>query len=200
MKVSELYEIFKDNRANEGVIDEVFEDVKFRNVPVDEILYRLRNTLQACVVEEDGVKTVDHSYWEVASFISMVVAMTDLEFSSVQEGGEDVSESDMINDYDMLVRMNMGRILEVEEPYGYEMFNKFKELELKNFEETNGVDYATRRLLNTVETSVARLADVISNAVENFNPADIEKAQELLTKMNESVQDVSKVVNFKPAE
>ena len=205
MKVADLYELYKKKVASstENLKKEIYalfdENIKLQDVATDKILYILRNLLVSCSDDAGDIRRLNYSYWEIGTYVAMVAMMTDIEFQqeTPEDDDDDGEQASTIYSYDMLKKMRLEEYIAKKHVEAYNRFMLMKASEEKTFEKENDMNAIFEKSLSYVAGKLGELLDRIGSAIDNFDPSQIESAQNLLNDMNEGVKKISNVTDFK---
>lgn len=205
MKVADLYELYKEKVASstENLKKEIYslfdENIKLQDVATDKILYILRNLLVSCSDDAGDIRRLNYSYWEIGTYVAMVAMMTDVEFQEKELEGDDSDGESLstIYSYDMLKKMRLEEYIAKRHVEAYNRFMLIKTSEEKTFEKENDTNAVFEKSLSYVAGRFGELLDRIGSAIDNFDPSQIESARKLLNDMNEGVQKISNITDFK---
>jgi len=185
MKVSELYEKYtalEDKSSADALFSESFG---FIRRSTDEVLYYLESMLSACIDEADGLRYLNELSWEIGTFVLKFSLFTDLVMND-SKGNEE-------SDYDMLFDMGIDKYFVKHFSECANRYDKLKSLMKKNFVYTTSVDFVLKSSIQKITEGVVTAAGKFADAVENFDPSQIDKIQELLVHMNDSVNAVQNI-------
>lgn len=194
MKIKDLYDLFKEQ--DEGDVKKLFYDnIVISNLPSDQMIVLIRNVRESCMVDIDGMSVMDNTLSEVAMKVAFVSASTDLEFNP---GNDDTNnnESDGTNSYDMIVEMGLCEYIAERAPGLSKRFATLCKTEETNYINRMSVSSIVNKYISQIASSASAMLDALTKAIENFDPSNIESMKELLTHMNDNVQEVSKIINM----
>lgn len=206
MKVVDLYELYKEKVASstENLKKEIYalfdENIKLQDVSTDKILYLLRSLLVSCSNDDGDIRRLDYSYWEIGTYVAMIVLLTDIEFPQEEESGDDESDNEELStvyNYDMLKKMRVDEYIAKKHMEAYNRFILMKSSEEKTFEKENGANVVFEKNLSYVARKLGELLDKVGSSIDKLDPSNIDDAQKLLASMNEGVQKLSELDLYK---
>ena len=202
MTIRELYAKYNEleDKTEESVWKMFDGNVQHRPANVTECLAAVRELIDTCTKvevdeknKETGFAYLNQAIVEIARKVAMVFALTDI------EGGEGQANEDG-NYYDMLTQMGLVDYLWERNPRAAEMFQEmyFAEMDVFNAKHSSAryINYYMKNIsdrFSALADSATRLLD----SVEKFDPKQIEEVQKVLANMNDSVKEVSKIVDMK---
>lgn len=205
MKIVDLYELYKERVASstENLKKEIYalfdEHIQLQDVSTDKILYLLRSLLVSCSSDDGDVRRLDYSYWEIGSYVAMIVLLTDIEFpqeEQEEESANNVEENEDLStvyNYDMLKKMRVDEYIAKKHMEAYNRFALMKASEEKTFEKENGANVVFEKNLSYVVRKFGELLDKVVASIDKLDPSNIDDAQKLLTSMNEGVRKLSEL-------
>lgn len=197
MKVSELYGLYTEIK-NKKLSDKEFQkettalfdkNINISDASIDLIITAIREVRNSCIVENEGISLMDYTLLKIAMTVCEVSSLTDVEFSS----DSDVYEEE----YRMIFDMNIRDYIQRKEKNIFDKFVGVEETEEKNYQQSHSMYALVERYLSRLAESTAGVTEQILNAVDRFDPKQLEDAQNLLENMNKGVKDVSEILKSK---
>ncbi len=185
MKTSELYETYKEN----GSIQNIFENgmLTVNNyIPIFTKQQEINKILTIIVSEnEDGLKEIKAMDYEVAEMLSMAsLYINGLEFNDEIDGDELV---------DMLTEMGVRDIIYGITNDAIKYADMFHEEVYRVVYDYNSTGAVLNRHLTQLNSMLGGLAEKLTNVVDDFNPTNLKEYTDVLSSMNDTVQEVKKL-------